>query len=140
LFATHFHDLVDLEGTLARVKNFHFAVRDTGSDVVFLRKIIPGATDRSYGIHVARLAGIPKKVTDRAMTLLKEAAEREYPGGPRAPRYTQMLLVDPGEGVIEENPAVRELKSLNPNEMTPIDALNTLCRLRELANEEDSRG
>ena len=140
LFATHFHDLVDLEGALARVKNFHFAVRDTGSDVVFLRKIIPGATDRSYGIHVARLAGIPKKVTDRAMTLLKEAAEREYPGGPRAPRYTQMLLVDPGEGVVEENPAVRELKSLNPNEMTPIDALNTLCRLRELVNEEDSRG
>ena len=140
LFATHFHDLVDLEGTLARVKNFHFAVRDTGSDVVILRKIIPGATDRSYGIHVARRAGIPKKVTDRAMTLLKEAAEREYSGGPRAPRYTQMLLVDPGEGVIEENPAVRELKSLNPNEMTPIDALNTLCRLRELANEEDPRG
>ena len=137
LFATHFHDLVDLEGTLARVKNFHFAVRDTGSDVVFLRKIIPGATDRSYGIHVARLAGIPKKVTDRAMTILKEAAEREYSGGgARAPRYTQMLLVDPGEGVVEENPAVRELKALDPNEMTPIDALNALCRLQKLANEE----
>jgi len=137
LFATHFHDLIDLEGSLARVKNFHFAVKDTGSDVIFLRKIIPGATDRSYGVHVARLAGIPKKVTDRAMTLLKEASRREFSGGPRAPRYTQMLLVDPGEGVVEENPVVRELATLNPNEMTPIEALNTLCRLQKLANGEE---
>lgn len=134
LFATHFHDLIDLEGTHKRVKNFHFAVRDTGDDVVFLRKIIPGATDRSYGIHVARLAGVPKKVTDRAMEILKEAAAREIPAGPRAPRYTQMLLIDPGEGVAEENPAIKELKCLNPNEMTPIDALNTLCRLQRLVN------
>ena len=139
LFATHFHDLVDLEGTLKRVKNFHFAVKDTGTDVVFLRKIIPGATDRSYGVHVAHLAGIPKKVTDRAMELLKEASTRELPAGVRAPRYTQMLLVDPGEGVVEENPAVGELKRLNPDEMTPIEALNALCRLQRLANGERER-
>ncbi|MDD3856788.1 MAG: DNA mismatch repair protein MutS [Methanoculleus sp.] len=139
LFATHFHDLVDLEGTLKRVKNFHFAVKDTGTDVVFLRKIIPGATDRSYGVHVAHLAGIPKKVTDRAMELLKEASARELPAGVRAPRYTQMLLVDPGEGVAAENPAVGELKRLNPDEMTPIEALNALCRLQRLANGERER-
>ncbi|KDE55632.1 DNA mismatch repair protein MutS [Methanoculleus sp. MH98A] len=139
LFATHFHDLIDLEGSLKRVKNFHFAVKDTGTDVVFLRKIIPGATDRSYGVHVAHLAGIPKKVTDRAMEILKEASTREFSAGVRAPRYTQMLLVDPGEGVVEENPAVRELKSLNPDEMTPIDALNALCRLQKMANEERER-
>ncbi|WP_067072269.1 DNA mismatch repair protein MutS [Methanoculleus horonobensis] len=138
LFATHFHDLIDLEGSLKRVKNFHFAVKDTGQDVVFLRKIIPGATDRSYGVHVAHLAGIPKKVTDRAMELLKEASTREFPAGVRAPRYTQMLLVDPGEGVVEENPAVRELKEMNPNEMTPIEALNALNRLQRIANGERS--
>ncbi len=137
LFATHFHDLIDLEGSLKRAKNFHFAVKDTGSDVVFLRRIIPGATDKSYGVHVAHLAGIPKTVTDRAMVLLKEASMREFSGGPRAPRYTQMLLVDPGAGVVEENPAVRELKDLNPNEMTPLDALNALCRLQRLANGEE---
>ena len=136
LFATHFHDLIDLEGSQKRVKNFHFAVKDTGQDVVFLRKIIPGATDRSYGVHVARLAGLPKKVTDRAMDLLKEASARELPAGVRAPRYTQMLLVDPGEGAVAENPAVRELKDLNPDEMTPIEALNTLCRLQKMANGE----
>jgi DNA mismatch repair protein MutS len=137
LFATHFHDLIDLEGSLARVKNFHFAVKDTGTDVVFLRKIIPGATDRSYGVHVAQLAGVPKKVTDRARQLMKEASARQLPDGPRAPLYTQMLLIDPGEGVVEENPAIKELRALNPNEMTPIEALNTLCRLQRLANGED---
>lgn len=137
LFATHFHDLIDLEGSLARVKNFHFAVKDTGDDVVFLRKIIPGATDRSYGVHVARLAGIPKKVTDRAMALLKEASQREFSGGSGAPRYTQMLLIDPGEGVAEENPAIEELRALNLNEMTPIDALNALYRLKKLADGEE---
>lgn len=137
LFATHFHDLIDLEGSLARVKNFHFAVKDTGTDVVFLRKIIPGATDRSYGVHVAHLAGVPKKVTDRARQLMKEASARQLPDGPRAPLYTQMLLIDPGEGVVEENPAIKELRALNPNEMTPIEALNTLCRLQRLANGED---
>ena len=139
LFATHFHDLIDLEGSQKRVKNFHFAVKDTGQDVVFLRKIIPGATDRSYGVHVARLAGLPKKVTDRAMDLLKEASVRELPTGVRAPRYTQMLIVDPGEGAVAENPAVGELKRLNPDEMTPIEALNTLCRLRRMANGEGER-
>lgn len=137
LFATHFHDLIDLEGSLARVKNFHFAVKDTGTDVVFLRKIIPGATDRSYGVHVAQLAGVPKKVTDRARQLMKEASARQLPDGRQAPLYTQMLLIDPGEGVVEENPAIKELRALNPNEMTPIEALNTLCRLQRLANGED---
>jgi DNA mismatch repair protein MutS len=136
LFATHFHELVDLEGGLRRVKNFHFAVKDTGREVVFLRKIIPGATDKSYGVHVAQLAGVPRKVTDRAMTILKEASTREAVTGPRAPRYTQMLIVDPGEGVTVENPAVEELKNLNVNEMTPIDALTTLFRLQKMANGE----
>ncbi len=136
-FATHFHDLIDLEGSQKRVRNFHFAVKDTGSDVIFLRKIIPGATDRSYGVHVARLAGIPRKVTDRAMKLLKEASKREFSGGPHAPRYTQMLLIDPGEGVDEENPAVQELAALNLDDMTPMEALNTLCRLQRLAGGEE---
>jgi Mismatch repair ATPase (MutS family) len=86
---------------------------------------------------VAHLAGIPKTVTDRAMVLLKEASMREYSGGPRAPRYTQMLLLDPGEGVVAENPAVEALKGLNPNEMTPMEALNALCRLQRLANGEE---
>lgn len=136
LFATHFHDLVDLEGSFTRVKNFHFAVKDTGDDVIFLRKIIPGATDRSYGVHVAQLAGIPKKVTSRAMKILKEASEREPSDGSCAPRYTQMLLIDSGDGASEGSLIVKELENLNPDEMTPIDALKALYRLKELASEE----
>jgi DNA mismatch repair protein MutS len=136
LFATHFHDLIDLEGTLKRVKNFHFAVKDAGGEVVFLRRIIPGATDKSYGVHVAQLAGIPRKVTDRARTFLQEASLREYVPGVKAPRYTQMLLIDPGEGVAEENPAVERLRGLDLNEMTPLDALTTLYSLQKMANGE----
>ncbi|MFH1322309.1 MAG: DNA mismatch repair protein MutS, partial [Methanobacteriota archaeon] len=71
LFATHYHQLTAVEGILKRVKNYHIAVKEEGSDLVFLRKIIPGATDRSYGIHVARLAGVPLKVTQRAKEILK---------------------------------------------------------------------
>ncbi len=65
LFATHFHRLVEIEGELKRVRNYHFAVRETKHEITFLRKLIPGATDRSYGIHVARLAGVPEKVLER---------------------------------------------------------------------------
>ncbi len=139
LFATHFHELINLEGDLKRVHNFHFAVRDTGREVIFLRKLIPGATDKSYGIHVADLAGIPKKVTDRARTLLKEAMTFEPKIGTKGPRYTQMLLIDPGEGTTVTNPAVEELRKMDLNEMTPLAALNALHRLREMANGGDDR-
>ena len=76
LFATHYHQLTALEENLKRVKNYHIAVKEEGHELVFLRKIVPGATDRSYGIHVARLAGVPEKVIERANEILKEL-ERE---------------------------------------------------------------
>ena len=94
LFATHFHELVAMEDTLRRVKNYHFAVQETNNEVIFLRRLIPGATDKSYGIHVARLAGIPKKVTERAEALLSESMNRAVPAGTRPQRYTQILLAD----------------------------------------------
>jgi DNA mismatch repair protein MutS len=130
LFATHFHDLVSMEAELRRVRNYHFAVKDTGVDVVFLRKIIPGATDKSYGIHVAQRAGVPAKVIERAYTLLKEEPDR-YAGG-KAPRYTQMLLIDaPGEA--EEDPVLRDLKGLPLDGMSPLDALLKLYELQRRA-------
>ncbi|RXE57279.1 DNA mismatch repair protein MutS [Methanoculleus taiwanensis] len=139
LFATHFHELIELEGKLKRVKNFHFAVKDTGRDVIFLRRLVQGATDKSYGVHVAELAGIPKKVTERALVILKEAMVQELKGGGKTPRYTQMLLVDTGEGVAETNPAVEELRAMKLDEMTPLAALNTLHRLQNLANGGNGR-
>jgi DNA mismatch repair protein MutS len=126
------------EDTLKRVKNYHFAVRETSEEVVFLRKLIPGATDKSYGIHVARLAGIPKKVTERAETLLAEGMNRGLPGQGRPQRYTQILLVDDQEQkVTAEHPVLRTLSLLKPEEMTPLQALSTLADLKENLEREE---
>ena len=133
LFATHFHELITAEETLKRVKNYHFAVRETKEEVVFLRKLIPGATDKSYGIHVARLAGIPKKVTERADALLSEGMNRSVSGGTKPQRYAQILLVDDHvPAPAADHPTMQALSNLNPDEMTPIQALAKLAELKQL--------
>jgi len=138
LFATHFHELITAEETLKRVKNYHFAVKETKDEVIFLRKLIPGATDKSYGIHVARLAGIPKKVTERAEILLSEDVNRAVPAGTKPQRYTQILLVDEqGPGTHPENPALKALAALDPNTMTPIEALTKIAELKKSLNRCD---
>lgn len=148
LFATHYHQLTALENKLKRLKNFHIAVRETGSDLVFLRKIVPGATDKSYGIHVARLAGVPDKVNERAAEILKEIenenlAEDEGRSKKRQARYTQLLLFDPESAGAEERivekyieyPEIEELKDefkdLDVNNMTPMQALLKLEEVKE---------
>ena len=139
LFATHFHELVEVEGELKRVKNYHFAVKETKNDVVFLRKLIPGATDKSYGIHVARLAGIPKKVIERAGSILTETMNRDVPTGTRPQRYTQILLFDnENSTTATQHPALVELASIRPDEMTPLQALAKIAGLRKmLENKEE---
>jgi DNA mismatch repair protein MutS len=138
LFATHFHELVTAEETLKRVKNYHFAVKDTNNEVIFLRKLIPGATDKSYGIHVARLAGIPKKVTERADTLLSEDIHRGIPGSTKPQRYTQILLVEDREPVPPaDHPTLRALARLNPDEMTPLQALAKIQELKRTLERGD---
>jgi DNA mismatch repair protein MutS len=132
LFATHFHELITAEETLKRVRNYHFAVKETSNEVIFLRKLIPGATDKSYGIHVARLAGIPKKVTERADALLAEMIQRSVPGSTRPQRYTQLLLVDDREPqIMADHPTLRALARLNPDEMTPLEALAKIAELKK---------
>lgn len=144
LFATHFHELIAMEDRLKRVKNFHFAVKETKDEVVFLRKLIPGATDKSYGIHVARLAGIPKKVTARAEVLLDEEQKREDAAGTnggKGRRYTQILLVDdaaPAQAPpAAPHPVLEELASLNPDEMTPLAALAALHAMKDRLKKEE---
>ena len=149
LFATHYHQLTALEEKLKRVKNYHIAVKEEGHELVFLRKIVPGATDRSYGIHVARLAGVPEKVIERANEILKELekenvledAEDSENGKKRkskaTARYTQMMLFDPGSGAdsaqaSRSGPVEAALRILNVEEMTPIEALNKLHELKRL--------
>ena len=137
LFATHFHELIGMEEELKRVKNYHFAVQETKKEVVFLRKLIPGATDKSYGIHVARLAGIPRKVTDRADVILSETLSRDTSGGAKARRYTQLLLVDDSVTArpvpVAPDPVITELARLDPNSLTPLQALAKLAELKEHA-------
>ncbi|MDD5473197.1 MAG: DNA mismatch repair protein MutS [Candidatus Methanoperedens sp.] len=131
LFATHYHQLTAIEGVLKRVKNYHIAVKEEGSDLVFLRKIIPGATDKSYGIHVARLAGVPLKVTQRAREILKDVENGSAIGsrGKDSAKYTQLMLF--GSEEKKESPVVEELKKLNVDAMTPLEALNALAELKK---------
>ncbi len=133
LFATHYHQLTAIEGVLKRVKNYHIAVKEEGSDLVFLRKIIPGATDKSYGIHVARLAGVPLKVTQRAKEILKEVENGSAIGGrgKDSAKYTQLMLF--GSEEKKESPVVEELKKLNVDAMTPLEALNALAEMKKKA-------
>jgi DNA mismatch repair protein MutS len=129
LFATHFHEIVGIESDLPRVRNYHFAVRDTGKEVVFLRKIIPGATDKSYGIHVAQIAGVPRKVTDRANTIMSEVEDRDTNPGGKVRRYTQMLLVD--SPVAPRDPVLQEIEGLSVDTMTPLEALTRLHEIQK---------
>ncbi|NYT07073.1 MAG: DNA mismatch repair protein MutS [Methanomicrobiales archaeon] len=131
LFATHFHEIVTAESDLKRVRNYHFAVRDTGSEVVFLRTLIPGATDRSYGIHVATLAGVPSRVTDRAAAILDELMRGETGAGGRVKRYTQMLLIEAPQA--RPDPLIADLRDLDPDSMSPRQALEVLYELHRKA-------
>ncbi len=134
LFATHYHELVELEHLLPRVRNDNVAVAETGGGVVFLHKIVAGGADKSYGIHVARLAGLPASVVHRA----QEIMERLEATGPRDPTLPAEVVQMPL--FIEENPAVEMLLALNLEELTPIGALNKLYELQRLAQESRSSG
>jgi|WetSurMetagenome_2_1015567.scaffolds.fasta_scaffold00774_5 DNA mismatch repair protein MutS len=138
LFATHFHELVEAEGELKRIKNYHFAVKETKNEVVFLRKLIPGATDKSYGIHVARLAGIPKKVTERAESILTETMDRDVPSGTRPQRYTQILLFDDDSTTktVVHHPVLDELARLNPDDITPLQAHAKITELHQMVKKD----
>ena len=135
LFATHFHQLIGMEQELRRVKNYHFAVKEDQHDITFLRKLIPGATDRSYGIQVARIAGVPKKVLTRAEEILTAALreDRAADGSGKQKYYTQMLLVDPVSAPSPEvSPVEERLREANVNEMTPMQALMLINELKSM--------
>jgi DNA mismatch repair protein MutS len=149
LFATHYHQLTEVAGNLKRVRNYHIAVKEEGDDLVFLRKIVPGATDRSYGIHVARIAGVPHAVTTRAKEILEDIenecmiSEDDRKGGRKKPRsnakYTQVILFDQDAsyGETAPHPVIGELKEMDLNSMTPLEALNRLSQLKNRLLEEE---
>jgi len=129
LFATHYHELTDLSDTLPHLRNYHAAVKEYQGSVVFLHQIKEGFADKSYGIHVAALAGIPKPVLTRAKQLLQQLEQ------------THHLDVNPNQASLplyaaapeEPHPAIEKLKALDPNEMSPKEALEFLFEIKKLS-------
>ena len=156
LFATHYHELTELEGKIDSVNNYCVAVKEKGDDIIFLRKIIKGGADRSYGIQVAKLAGLPDMVVDRAKEIAEELAgnditeniqsievksgEEGAAARKKVPHYDD---VDLGQMSLFEtstdDSVLTELRTIDIQNMTPMDALNTLYRLQsELKNRWES--
>ena len=147
LFATHYHELTELEGKIDGVNNYCIAVREKGDGIVFLRKIVKGGADKSYGVQVARLAGVPEAVLSRAGQLLDElssaditAAIENVAGQPkpkaRKPQHyddvdlAQMTLFD----TVRDEDILKELAEMKVMELTPIEAMNELYRLQNKLN------
>ena len=145
LFATHYHELTELEGTIAGVKNYCIAVKEQGDDIVFLRKIVRGGADKSYGIQVAKLAGVPDSVIARAKEIAEELSDADITARAKeiaeiSSNITQHKAVPKPDEVdlqqlsffdtVKDDDIIRELDSLELSTMTPLDAMNTLYRLR----------
>ena len=132
LFATHYHEMTTLEKEGNGIKNYSIAVKEKGEDIIFLRKIVEGGTDESYGVHVAKLAGVPKDVTKRANEILK-SLERKSVLKDKKPEKEDKKKVEGQFDLFNYKLAevAHELDMVNLNELTPIDALNTLVRIKE---------
>lgn len=144
LFATHYHELTELEGKMDNVNNYCIAVKEKGDDIVFLRKIVKGGADKSYGIQVAKLAGVPDMVIDRAKEIVEQLSDNDIT------ERVQNIEVDHARGerkkpvhydevdleqislfdTVTDEDVVRELKEIDVSNLTPVDALNTLYRLQ----------
>ena len=142
LFATHYHELTELEGKIPGVSNYCIAVKERGDDIVFLRKIVQGGADKSYGIQVAKLAGVPDSVIERAKELVEQLSDaditervRDMAAAPKQKKkqvhydevdLEQMSLFD----TVKDDDILQELKEIDVGNLTPIDALNTIYRLQ----------
>ncbi|MEM9702378.1 MAG: DNA mismatch repair protein MutS, partial [Planctomycetota bacterium] len=136
LFATHYHELTALDQELAALSNRHVAVAENRGDIVFLHTIRTGPASQSYGIHVAKLAGVPRPVLDRAAEVLHDLERGEVlekqehkRNGRRRERQPSLFLPE-----LPPHPALERLRGLNPNHLTPMDALKTLAELRDEAS------
>ncbi len=154
LFATHYHELTELEGKISNVNNYCIAVRESGDDIVFLRKIIKGGADRSYGIQVARLAGVPDMVIDRAKEIAEQLSDNDITEkiqaisvngsseSGRTKRVAKPDDVDLGQmsffETVSDEDVLEELASIDISTLTPLDALNTLYKLQNKINNRYS--
>ncbi len=132
LFATHYHELTQLEDKLEGVKNYSIAVKEKGEDIIFLRKIVSGGTDESYGVHVAKLAGVPKVVTTRANEILRSIERKNVLNEKKLEKENKKETagqLDMYNYKLAE--IAHELDKIDLNQLTPIDALNTLLKMKE---------
>ena len=132
LFATHYHELTDLENKLEGVKNYSIAVKEKGEDIIFLRKIVKGGTDESYGVHVAKLAGVPQIVTKRANEILRTIERKNVLNNKKIEKQEKGIQ----EGQLtmynyKLAEIAHELDKIDINQLTPIEALNTLVKIKE---------
>lgn len=144
LFATHYHELTELEGKLAGVNNYCIAVKERGDDIVFLRKIVKGGADKSYGIQVAKLAGVPDVVIERAKELVEElvsaditAAVKDIASENKKTKTKPQVHLDELDleqislfDTVKDDDVLDELKNIDVSNLTPIDALNTIYKLQ----------
>jgi len=138
LFATHYHELTELAELFANVKNCNVAVREWMDEVVFLHKILPGGTDKSYGIHVAKLAGVPKSIVKRSAEILEEleAAFAKEATGDRLARHKTKQLDKDLLFVEKHKPILDKLASMDINSLTPIEAINLLNQIKNEIDEK----
>jgi DNA mismatch repair protein MutS len=143
LFATHYHELTELTTTLKNARNWNVAVRENDDGIVFLHKIVEGAADKSYGIHVARLAGIPLAVVERASVILDtlEADHLDKNGRPKVPARRNANKAEKQLQLFKviEHPLLDKLRDLDPNQMTPLQALEALHRMRDELNDSPAK-
>jgi DNA mismatch repair protein MutS len=135
IFATHYHEITQLTEELQHARNYNVAVREAGDDIVFLHRLEPGGADRSYGIHVGRLAGLPPEVVRRAWEILALLEAGHHVAGapaPAPPDAHQLALF-----AATEHPALKELLTLDPNNMTPLEALARLADLKRKFMEDE---
>jgi DNA mismatch repair protein MutS len=135
LFATHYHQLNELEKLLPGAKNYRVTVKEQGDQIVWLRKIMPGGTDKSYGIHVARMAGVPATVLTRATEVLK-TLEQAQKNGRAEPTISATPRMQMTMFETERNPILDELDGLDVSVLSPIEAMNTLYDLQRRARDK----
>lgn len=134
IFATHYHELVELSNFLPRVKNFNVAVAEENGRVIFLRRMLPGGADKSYGIHVAQLAGLPRAVVHRAEEVLSSLEDKRHGSGKIKATSSPQLPLFVGDAASSE--IADELSQLEPDAMTPLEALNKLYELKKKAQNK----
>ncbi|RKY37223.1 MAG: DNA mismatch repair protein MutS, partial [Candidatus Omnitrophota bacterium] len=133
LFATHYHELTQIAKYLPEVRNLNVAVREYKDQVIFLYKVEEGSCDRSFGIHVAKLAGIPPQVVERAKELLQELEQKRKTIVPKSRQIQYELFISQDK----KHPVMEEIKGLDIDKMSGIDALNFLNRLKNRLEQED---